>query len=232
MTSRRVQLLKNAARITAIVVGSVVAAGGILHMPFARGLLMKAGGCPMAMEASPKEVDRQHQAALARDRGTESAPARPALGFDLDKMTRADVIRWAAQQSLSCQKDRGRVLRCNDVAPGAVGATPAEGRLSILSFAFNADDKLVDVSSMRTHLGTTAGVAAAQGIADDLAARLGGPHKQVGAFDRAHLSRKNVAGLSSITYRFRDYTADVTTMSFDTDGLVVREHYASIADGS
>ena len=124
--------------------GSLVLLGGVLHMPFARGLLMRIGGCPMASEVSPAELDRVHQGALAQDRGEALAPAKPAFGFDLGKTTRADVIAWAAREGARCQKDRGNEIRCDRVPASAVG-TAAEGTLASLSFGFNAQGRVVDM---------------------------------------------------------------------------------------
>ena len=223
---------QRAVRMAAILVGTFVAVGGVLHMPFARGLLMRAGGCPMAVEPSAQVVDTAHQGALAKQRGTEMAPSRPALGFELDKTTRDAVMAWAQDNKLTCQLDRGRVVRCNDVKASAVGVSDVQGRISILSFAFNAQDRLVDVSSMRVHMTPRAGLAALTDITTGLTRQLGAPHTQLGQFDLEHLSQKSIAGLSNVGYRFHDYAVDVVAMSFDSDGLVVREHYASIADGS
>jgi hypothetical protein len=186
----------------------------------------------MAVEPSAQEIDKAHQGALAKERGTETAPARPAFGFALDKTTRSEILAWAEQARVACQRDRGALIRCNAVPASAVGAPDVQGPITSLSFAFNAQDKLVDVSSMRMHMTPSAGLAAVTDITGSLTRQLGEPHKHLGAFDLEHLSQKSVAGLSNIAYRFRDYAVDIVTMSFDSDGLVLREHYASIADGS
>jgi hypothetical protein len=225
-------LWQRAVMTTGILVATFVAVGGVLHMPFARGLLMKAGGCPMGAEASPQEIDKAHQGALAKQRGRDMAPARPAFGFALDTTTRAEVIAWAQQARVACQRDRGGILRCNAVPASAVGAPDVEGPMTTLSFGFNAQDRLVDVSSMRMHLTPAAGLASVTDIMANLTRQLGAPHNHLGAFDLEHLSEKSLGGLSNVAYRFHDYAVDVVAMSFDTDGLVLREHYASIADGS
>jgi hypothetical protein len=229
---KRRPLWQRAAALGAVVTGTLVGGVGVLHMPFAKSFLMKAGGCPFAVAATPEQRDQAHQAALRATRGTESAPAKPALGFKLDATTRGDVLAWAAEHNLSCAKDRGDVLRCNNVPAAAMGVPAVEGPATILSFSFDAKSVLVDISSMRMHLRPDAGLAAVTAITDNLAEQVGPAHSHVGAFDLEHLSQKSVLGLSNIGYRFRDYAVDVVTMSFETDGLVLREHYASIADGS
>jgi hypothetical protein len=225
-------LWKRAVTITGILVATFVAVGGILHLPFARGLLMKAGGCPMVAEPSPEVMDKAHQGALAKERGTEMAPARPAFGFALEKTTRTDVLAWAERARVHCQRERAGILGCSAVPASAVGAPEVQGPITTLSFGFNAQEQLVDVSSMRMHLSPRAGLAAVTDITTSLNKQLGAPHKHLGEFDLEHLSQKSVAGLSNITYRFHDYAVDIVTMTFDSDGLVLREHYASIADGS
>jgi hypothetical protein len=85
---------------------------------------------------------------------------------------------------------------------------------------------------MRAHQAPEGAYAALVDITGNLAKDLGAPHRQIGAFDIAHLSQKSVSGLASASYHYRDYLAEVTSMAFDSDGLVIREHYAVIVDGS
>jgi hypothetical protein len=101
-----------------------------------------------------------------------------------------------------------------------------------MSFAFDARDRLVDISAIRMQMSPAAALAASNQIAGDLAKQLGATHTQSAPFDANQMSKKGIASLASITYRFRDFAVDVVFMQFEHDGLVLREHYASIADGS
>src|ERR1700679_256191 len=82
-------------------VGSAVALIGVLHMPFAHNLLASVGGCPVG-HASLAEMEPTIKAAIAAERGDKPAPARPALGFELDHTTRAEALAWAYRVHVSC----------------------------------------------------------------------------------------------------------------------------------
>jgi len=223
---------KRVATIAAVLSVAVVGVGGVLHLPFARGLLRRAGGCPIGIEASPQQFDKAHQAALASQRGSTMAPARPALGFTLEQTTRAEVQAWADRGKVSCTTGRQKILSCESIAPSLLGVSEVEGPVTTMSFAFDARDRLVDISAIRMQMSPAAALAASNQIAGDLAKQLGATHTQSAPFDANQMSKKGIASLASITYRFRDFAVDVVFMQFEHDGLVLREHYASIADGS
>ncbi len=207
-------------------VTAVVTAVGVMHMPFARGLLMRAGGCPVG-HAKLAEIEPARLAAVAKERGTEPAPARPALGFTLDSTTRKDVDRWADRANLSCDEVREGVLRCKNVAAPSLGLPESDGPVSELYFGFNTHGRLVDVSTMRMHVGDGASV---RDIVGRLESQVGVPPQESGRFDDAHLSVEGAPSLTSSRYRYSDYVAEVIAMRFAGDGLVLREHYMSAKD--
>jgi len=186
----------------------------------------------MGPPATPEQMDKAHQAALSTQRGTEVAPSRPALGFKLDQTTHADIDAWADRAGIACKLERQTVLICKSVAPSLLGVPDVEGPVDTLSFAFDAKERLVDITAMRIHLSPEAAVATTAAITSSLEKQLGAPHTRIGAFDTEHLSQKGVAALSSVAYRFNDYAVDVMSNQFQRDGLILREHYASIANGS
>lgn len=110
-------------------------------------------GCPFgageAMTAAQAEALRLEQ--LARLGGEAGpAPARPALGFHLDREQRGDILRWAGAHGISCKSDRsGAGLRCLDVAfadlPSALAPAGDRGARGVVSFGFQPDGHLVSV---------------------------------------------------------------------------------------
>ena len=70
----------------------------------------------------------------------------------------------------------------------------------------------------------------AQGIVASLATKLGPAATRAGSFDAADLSRPTAESISTVSYRFADYVADVSSMSIGSSGSVVREHYMSARD--
>jgi hypothetical protein len=220
---------KRVALVVLGVVATLVAGGGIMHLPFARGVLMRLGGCPVG-HASTTEIEPARNAAVATERGKVDAPARPALGFTLDKTTPEDARAWAAAAHVACNEVRGGLLRCANVPAAALGVPQVDGEVSELFLGFDSHARLVDVVTMRHQLPTRAAVDAASEIATRLATTLGAPQGQSGTFDAARLSQSGVASLGVLRYRFHDYFVDLTAMRVGGDGLVVREHYLSATD--
>jgi hypothetical protein len=205
---------------------ALVASVGVAHMPFARGLLMRWGGCPFG-SAPLAEIEPARRAAIATERGTTPAPARPALGFALDRTTRQDAQAWADQQHVACHDVREGLVQCKDVPASALGLPEVDGPVGELSLGFDTRGRLVDVSTMRMHVARLDGVRDIEGR---LEAQVGAPQQTSGSFDEAHLGLQGADGLSSARYRYRDYFAEVIAMRFTSDGLVLREHYMSAND--
>jgi hypothetical protein len=130
------------------------------------------------------------------------------------------VRAWARSARVGCEDARADLVTCAHVPAAA-------GTIDELALAFDAQGRLVNVTTLRTHMGATAAAAAAHAIAVSLGRELGPPTTSGGAFDGAHLAEPGVAGLASISYRFSDYVADVTAMNLPHSGSSVREHYMS-----
>jgi hypothetical protein len=69
-----------------------------------------------------------------------------------------------------------------------------------------------------------------QDIEGRLEAEVGEPQQRTGSFVGADLATATPGSLSSVRYRYRDYFAEVIAMRFQSDGLVLREHYMSAND--
>jgi hypothetical protein len=164
------------------------------------------------------------KAIVAAQRGSTPAPARPALGFELDKTTKGDALAWAAKQGVSCSEVRDGLLKCTDVPASAFGLPEADGPASEMHFGFNTKGVLEDVSTMRLNAQAKPGAD----IAAKLLAQVGEPQTKSGAFDDDFLA-KNYQ-VSTVQYRYSDYLAEVTALRTNGTGLVVREHYRSATD--
>lgn len=106
--------------------------------------------CPFgggAAKLTAAQAEEQRVAGLRQRGGSpELAPERPALGFALDRDARADITRWASGQKLRCLSDRsGAGMRCLDVAFTALPVPSATEARGVISFGFDAADRLVSV---------------------------------------------------------------------------------------
>ncbi len=203
---------------------------GVLHAPFARSLLMRAGGCPMGgarMTATESEVGR-HMGAQA-NRGTSPAPARPALGFVLERTSLADVRTWTKSHRLSCDEPHPALIVCTKVPATLLGLPAGESAVDDLALGFNQRDLLVNATTFRSHLTPDAAASAARQIVSGLASALGPAAATAGTFDAAHLAQAPASSVAVLSYRYSDYVASVSAMNMP-EGATVREQYMSAND--
>jgi hypothetical protein len=191
---------------------------GLLHMPWARPLLARLGGCP-ASRATPQQVETAQRRAWRTLRGTGSAPDRPALGFALERTTLLDVKAWAQARGLACEVVRGgSLLRCEGV-PASALRVGAAGVYDDVAFGFRVrDQRLVNVTALRTGLAAEDAAAQLRDVAACLERALGAP------------AQKAAGAAAFVVYRYADYLADVTAMQLPSRGHAVREHYMSALD--
>ena len=199
-------------------------AGALLHTPWGRPLLARLGACP-AMRATPQEVEAAQRRAWRTLRGTRVAPARPALGFTLERTALSEVEAWARERGLSCDVRRaGALLRCGSVPASALVAG-ASGTYDDVAFGFRLSDRrLVNLTTLRTGLAADDASARLRDVARGLEALLGTPAEKAGA--------GTGAGPAFVAYRFADYLADVTAMRLPGRGHALREHYMAALDGA
>jgi len=192
-------------RLVLVCLAVMVAATAALHTPLGRPLLRRLGGCPVPA-ATPAQVEAAQARAFRSLRGISAAPARPALGFTLERTTAEEVRRWAAQEGARCQERRG----------GAVLICAGGGAYDEVAFGFRLRDRrLVNLSTLRT--GLASGDAAAR--MRDLAARL---QRVLGAPAASAIGPPAV-----VSWRYSDYLAEVIEMPIEGRGDALREHYMS-----
>lgn len=212
---------------------AVTAAIGILHMPFAAPLLRKisfASMCPVT-RGSPEQIDRAHAlgAAAIRKSATTQAPARPALGFELDKTTKSEVSRWAAAHRVECRAISGNenLQRCLDIPSSVVGAPHDAGPLEEATFEFDKAGVLVDVQTLRRHLAPSEAAELVSRLEERARTELGEPATLAGAPTAAHLSHGLLATFVAV-HTFTDYRASITATNLAPTGTMVREEYLSL----
>ncbi|MGH7271535.1 MAG: hypothetical protein ACREJ3_13985, partial [Polyangiaceae bacterium] len=189
------------------------------------------GGCPMAgAHMTAKEMEHARHMGLADHRGTVAAPSRPALGFALDATTLADVHAWADRAGVDCKDKHPGLVVCAGVNPGTMGLDPAEGTIDELALGFNTRGLLVNETTFRSHLSPQVAASAARDIVSSLVAKLGPAKESAGAFDAARLSSPSATSISTVSYLYRDYVAEVSAMNLPNSGPLIREHYMSAND--
>jgi hypothetical protein len=223
----------NARRPAAVAAAAIVMTGlvGLAHAPFARSLLQTLGGCPMAgARITPEVAERARRLALATEPAALSAPARPALGFALDRSTHDEVRAWARRQRVECDDARPGLMKCARVAPEAIGSSANGATIDELALEFDPNERLVNMTTFRTHMTPAAASARARAIVAWLSQTLGPAELRAGDFAESSLRGPAEASISTARYRFDDYVADVTAMNAPGSGPSIREHYMSAKD--
>ena len=229
MTPTTSQRLGRAAIWSGSIACALVLLVGLVHTRVGRPLLARLGlgGCPMA--ASAEDVEHARIASARATRGIARSPSRPALGFQLDSMTLADVEAWAERHHVVCESARSdTLLRCASVPAGAIGEAGPE--VDALTFGFVPTTlKLVNITAVRHGLDGEHAATQLEAIASYLRSELGTPEKALGERTGAYLSGGDLR-TAIVTYRFSDYIADVTATNIPGRGLILREHYMSAKD--
>src|SRR5580700_2708459 len=195
---------------------------GVLHMPFARSLLMRVGGCPMAgARMTPREMEHARHIALEDERAPLAAPVRPSVGFALDTTSLAEVHAWADRAKVGCEDKHPGLVLCTNVQPASVGLPAAEGVIDELALGFNERNLLVNETTMRMHLTPEGAERTAHAIVGALRGKLGAG-KSLGDFGARHLSGPTAESIATVTYRYADYVADVSAMNSPHSGLLIR----------
>ncbi|MEO6599305.1 MAG: hypothetical protein ABIQ16_05490 [Polyangiaceae bacterium] len=220
-------LLKRVSIYTVSVAAGLTLVGGLLHTKAARPLLAHMGvGCPV--KASPEDVEVARINSARAQRGTETATSRPALGFALDTMTLKDVKAWADQKHVSCEDVRVGLLRCVDVPVAAIGGSGPV--INKLDFGFSpGSERLVNISAWRGGLTSTVAVAQMDAVVASMKDQVGDPTTEAGTRDASYLAGGRMH-TAIVSYRFKDYIADVSATNIPGRGLTLREHYMSARD--
>jgi hypothetical protein len=205
---------------------------GILHFPFAAPLLrtiFPASVCPIT-RGTPAQIDRAHAlgAAAIRNAAQAPAPARPALGFQLNQTRKSDLDAWAATHGVSCASIAGNenLQRCTGVSATAVAQPSELGPLEEVTFEFESTGQLVNVQTLRRHLTPERAARIARELEGSAAAALGKPSSLGGEPTVAHLSRSFLASYVAV-HSFTDYRATVSATNRASTGMMVREEYVS-----
>lgn len=203
---------------------------GLLHLPAAAPILRRispASVCPLT-RGTPEQVDRGNAIAGAAIRAAtpnKPAPARPALGFELDGSRIADVDRWASDHKLTCKTMGGvaNLKKCTDVPGAALGQA---GTFEEVTFGFRSTGELVNVQTLRRHLPVSEALSIANGRERDLAEKLGPPSTVGGTPTVAHLTHGPLQTYVA-EHQFTDYRATVSATNLLDVGFMVREQYFS-----
>ena len=221
-------------KVLRIALGTLAAAAAVmalLHMPFARRILMRVGGCPMANGASPQKIEEARMDSVRKTRGTTLSPARPALGFALEGTTISELRAWASSHGITCKEKReSTLIQCVDVPASALGESFGEGTISELSLSLRPSTmRVVNITAVRFGLSAADASSTMASITGRLKQRLGEPTTAEGDPSTQYLAAGDYH-TAVVDYRFSDYMATVSVTRIPERGVLLREHYISARD--
>jgi hypothetical protein len=198
---------------------------GALHLPAARPLLALASAlCPVG-RANASEIEEARRIALRSMRGTTPAPARPALGFALERTTLDDVRAWATAHRVTCDLSRESTLLVCEQVPAAALRSDTTQPIDEVAFQFRLRDRrLINLSTLTSGVAAGSAVDAFGAITATLGVELGTPAA-------SRVPPPDWDGRPAfVRYRYADYIASVSAMQLPGRGIVMREQYMSATD--
>jgi hypothetical protein len=156
-------------------------------------------------------------------RGNEAARSHRALAFTLGATPRAEVEAYMQQHGARCEsKAHARLLECTNVPDALSGHCGP--RIENLQLQFDPNGTLVALDLFRS--GTTGQDALALLAARerDLNHQVGPSTEQTGERNARTLDEHAFARTST-AYRYTDYVAELSAMSYGARGVRVREQY-------
>ncbi len=189
-----------------------------------------SGACPFGYgaKATPEQRERARDVFAASHRGEEVAMARPALGFSLDRTTKADVYAWASASGVSCSEPRGgHDLECSNIPDSVVPAMLRGASIQSLSLDFGEGQRLLSLTVIR-HDGSAAAVSAAfQAVSRNLTSEAGAPSAVAGDPSAEWLSA-GALRQASAEFRFKNYYAVARATNMGGHGYLLTEVYRSL----
>jgi hypothetical protein len=204
--------------------------GRAMGMPTAA----RAGGkCPLGydVKATPDQKEAARRQFASSHAGTDRAQARPALGFVLDKTTRADITNWATAHDIRCTVPKsGSDLDCSDVPAEALPDGETGIGLHILWFTFGLGDTLTSAIGVRRDASVETVSSTFRRVTDEVSREAGPPATTVGDPSPGMLS-SGALYQASAEYRFRNYFALTRATNMGPrQGFVITEEYRSLPD--
>jgi hypothetical protein len=204
---------------------SFVAMAGFLHTSAGRPLLQKlsGGGCPFGRDKlEPARREELRKLGLSKLAHRESqARARPALGFELGKPNRTEIVSWARERGVACKSESlGSGLACDAVPAELLGVSGEHD--GSLTFRFDARERLVGLLYMVRTADAEGAVALGESEQARLRVRLGAPTRASGELSVASLER-GILRQAREEHRYRDYSAFASVTNLGDQGYLVTE---------
>jgi hypothetical protein len=215
--------------ITIVSLSTLLGLIAFAHTPSGRPLLhwlARNAGCPITLDGGdPIAVEAFRQEQLKRLRGSVAEASRPALGFELGRATRDDVLRWVGGDASCTWAREQTVLRCVDAGLRLRGGE----QIADLYLQFNARGVLVAVDAMHAELDLGVARARLRVRKTELDQRVG-PATHESGLDNFDALTQGPLRRAAIEYRYRGYVARVSAMHLGRRGVRLREHYQALVE--
>lgn len=199
---------------------------GLAHTSAGRPLLAwlrGAPGCPVSLDGGDaRTVEAFRVAHLKRDVGSEAARTHPALGFELGRTHRDEVWSWARNQGAACKTLREEsVLRCTLFTSADAASLPIDDA----HLQFDTRGLLVAADVYRIRTSADRAVHFVRQRASALDASVG-PRTANHLDETSDALERQPFSRVAVSYRYRQYVAELSATNLAERGIRVRERYA------
>ena len=189
----------------------------IIHIP---AIQRRVGACPFG-------YDKPRVAATARTYDGPLAPARPALGFTLSGTTRDDVLAWALQNKIRCERRYGdHSLECFDVPRSLLSDHGVLLPTTTVWFELDERGTVSTIKTVRRADTSTAVAGAFTATESALRDRIGSPTAQRGSADPTELSL-GAFRQATVEHVYANYRAQIRATNMG-NGYILTESYAAL----
>lgn len=192
---------------------------------------MAHGGCPFGYDRAPSAAERERARRhfATSHRGEQRAASRPALGFTLDRTTRAQVLATMSAQGVQCEEGHGLSDLTCKLVPSAALRGAADSPLDrTLWFTFGTREQLLSVVSVARHSSAEVVSNAFASVQHALSTQAGPATTSTGNADSQILAQ-SLLRQASAEYRFTNYYALERAANVGS-AYVLTEEYRSLPD--
>ncbi|HEU4410789.1 MAG TPA: hypothetical protein VFS43_36390 [Polyangiaceae bacterium] len=192
---------------------------------------VEGGGssCPLGFsKPNASEKDAALKKEADRLRGTERALAKPALAFELEKTTKADVESWAKSNQVACRAPKAMAdLDCSNVPARLLSGEKGGPDAKSVWFTFDSRDRLVSLTAIRYDRDPGTAASLYDGTVRSLSKAAGPPAASEGDSSAEYLA----AGLwrqATANFAFNDYYAKTSVTHIRQGEFMFVEEYRAL----
>ncbi len=190
------------------------------------GRAFRGGSCPLGYDRAASAVTREQDRIrfAAAHRGSVRADVRPALGFDLDRTSRGQVLAFMTDRGITCrQATTVADLVCENVPNQVLGNNFSASQSRDLWFNFGIKNQLISLVAVSREA-TAPQVSAALAEVTGVIRRQAGPATRTSGGGDAQSMGAGLLRQASSEFAFANYYACARATNMGQDFMLTEEY--------